>query len=111
MDELFYWSARAMADALHRREVSSKELTEAHLARIDEVNPTINAVVLVDAEGALATADERDRESARGESRGPLHGLPITIKDSLDTAGMVTAAGTEGRSGSCLMRTRRWLLG
>ena len=99
MDELFYWSARAMADALHRREVSSKELTEAHLARIDEVNPTINAVVLVDAEGALATADERDRESARGESRGPLHGLPITIKDSLDTVGLVTAAGTEGRSG------------
>ena len=54
MDELFYWSARAMADALHRREVSSKELTEAHLARIDEVNPLLNAVVLVDAEGALA---------------------------------------------------------
>ena len=99
MDELFYWSARAMADALRKREISSKELTEAHLARIDEVNPTINAVVLVDAEGALATADERDRESARGESRGPLHGLPITIKDSLDTVGLVTAAGTEGRSG------------
>ena len=99
MDELFYWSARAMADALHRREVSSKELTEAHLARIDEVNPLLNAVVLVDAEGALATADERDRESASGESRGPLHGLPITIKDSLDTVGLVTAAGTKGRAG------------
>ena len=98
MDELFYQPARDMIDALRKREVSSKELTEVHLARIKGVNPAINAVVLVDEEGALTTADERDRESARGESRGPLHGLPITIKDSLETAGMVTAAGTEGRS-------------
>ena len=96
MDELFYWPARAIGlRYLRKREVSSKELTEAHLTRIDEVNPAINAVVLVDAEGALATADERDRESARGESRGPLHGLPITIKDSLDTAG----TGYGGRDG------------
>ena len=101
MDELFYQPARAMVRALQNREISSKELTEAHLARINEVNPAINAVVLLDAEGALATADERDRESARGESRGPLHGLPITIKDSLETAGMVTTAGTEGRA--CLV--------
>ena len=99
MDELFYWPARAMLNALRKREVSSKEIVQAHLARISEVNPLLNAVVLVDVEGALATANERDRESARGESRGPLHGLPITIKDSLDTAGLVTAAGTEGRSG------------
>ena len=95
MDELFYWSARAMADALRKRDISSKEMVQAHLARINEVNPLINAVVLVDAEGALATADERDRESARSESRGPLHGLPITIKDSLETAG----TGHHGRDG------------
>ena len=101
MDELFYQPARAMVEALQNREISSRELTEAHLARINEVNPVINAVVLIDAEGALATADERDRESARGESRGPLHGLPMTIKDSLETAGMVTTAGTEGRA--CLV--------
>ena len=99
MDELFYWSARAMAHALRKRDISSKEIVQAHLARINEVNPLINAVVLVDAEGALATADERDRESALGERRGLLHGLPITIKDSLETAGMVTTAGTEGRAG------------
>ena len=101
MDELFYQPARAMVEALQRREISSRELTEAHLARINEVNPAINAVVLLDAEGALATADERDRELAQGESRGPLHGLPMTIKDSLETAGMVTTAGTEGRA--CLV--------
>ena len=101
MDELFYQPARAMVEALQSREISSRELTKAHLTRINEINPAINAVVLIDAEGALATADERDRESARGESRGPLHGLPITIKDSLETAGMVTTAGTEGRA--CLV--------
>ena len=99
MDELYYQSAVSMVEALRRREISSRELTEAHLARIEEVNPAINAVVLLDAEGALATADERDRESAKDESRGPLHGLPITIKDSLETAGMVTVAGTQGRAG------------
>ena len=99
MDEIYYRSAVSMMEALRKREVSSRELTEAHLARIDAVNPAINAVVLVDADGALATADERDRESAGGTSRGPLHGLPITIKDSLETAGMVTVAGTEGRAG------------
>ena len=99
MDELYYQSAVSMMNALNKREVSSRELTEAHLARIEEVNPAINAVVLVDAEGALATADERDEESGKGETRGPLHGLPITIKDSLETAGMATVAGTEGRTG------------
>ncbi len=99
MDELYYKSAVSMMEALRKREVSSRELTETHLARIEAVNPAINAVVLVDAEGALATANERDRESARGASRGPLHGLPITIKDSLETAGMATVAGTEGRAG------------
>ena len=99
MDEIYYQSAVSMTEALKRREVSSRELTEAHLARIREVNPSINAVVLVDADGALATADERDRESAQSQSRGPLHGLPITIKDSLETVGLVTTAGTEGRAG------------
>ena len=99
MDEIYYQSAVLMMEALNKREVSSRELTEAHLARIEAVNPSINAVVVVDAEGALATADERDRESAKGESQGHLHGLPITIKDSLETAGMVTVAGTEGRAG------------
>ena len=99
MDDLYYKSAVSMMEALRKRELSSRELTEAHLARIEKVNPAINAVVLVDAEAALATADERDGESAKGESRGPLHGLPITIKDSMETAGMVTVAGTEGRRG------------
>ena len=99
MDELLHRSAVAMLDLLRRRDLSSEELTQAHLERIAKVNPAINAVVVVDEEGALATARERDAESARGESRGPLHGLPITIKDSMETAGMVTVAGTEGRRG------------
>ena len=53
MDELFYWPARAMVDALRKRDISSKEIVQAHLARINEVNPLINAVVLVDAEGCV----------------------------------------------------------
>lgn len=100
MDELYYQSAVTLLEALSKREVSSRELTETHLARIEQVNPAINAIALLDADGALATADERDRESAKSESRGPMHGLPITIKDSFETAGIVTVAGTEGRAGT-----------
>lgn len=100
MDEIYCQPAASMLESLRKREFSSRELTEAHLARIERVNPAINAVVMLDADGALATAGERDAESANGQSRGPLHGLPITIKDSFETAGIVTVAGTEGRAGT-----------
>ncbi len=85
------WMARAIAE----REVTSASLVEACLARIEEVNPRINAVVRL-AGDARDRAREADAELARGVSRGPLHGVPFTIKDSLDTAGVVTTAGTIG---------------
>ena len=89
-------SATAIAAAIRQRKLSSLEATSACLARIEAVNPKLNAVVQLDGEAALAEARRADQDLARGKTRGPLHGVPITIKDSLDTAGIVTTAGTKG---------------
>jgi amidase len=97
MNDLIYQSASALARAMRARDLCSREIVEACLARIDEVNPRINAVVQRVDERALAEADECDRLAARGHFRGPLHGVPITVKDSLDSAGIVSTGGTLGR--------------
>ena len=85
-----------LADLIRRREVSSTEVVRAYLARIDAINPQLNAVVQV-APDALERARAADEALARGELWGPLHGLPFTAKDNLDTAGLVTAVGLEER--------------
>ena len=96
-NDIIYASAKTMAQAIQDREVSAVELVDAHLARIDEVNPTINAVVRLAAERARSEAEEADASLARGESKGALHGVPFTLKDSIDTEGVVTTGGTLGR--------------
>jgi len=78
--------------------VSARELTERVLARIDEANPRLNAVVARDDEAALAAADAADAARARGEAR-PLLGLPVTIKDSLEVAGLPSTTGSVARAG------------
>src|SRR5215211_4708431 len=86
-------SATALVVALARRDISSRELLELYLRRVERHNPALNAVVTLDTERALAAADAADHAIARGESTGPLHGLPVTVKDSLETAGLRTTAG------------------
>jgi len=97
MNDAIYWSAARLARSLRAGELCSREIVDACLARIGEVNPAINAVVQLVAERAQAEADELDRLAANGQFRGPLHGVPITIKDSLDTEGIVSTGGTLGR--------------
>lgn len=99
MDEIIYSSATELARAIRDREVSSEEVAAAHLARIGEANPTLNAVVHLTADAARARAREADAALARGEVWGPLHGVPVTIKDAFETAGVVSAGGTKGRAG------------
>ena len=91
-------SAAALAAAIASSEVSSREIVAASLDRIEATADDLNAVVQVVAERALAEARESDAEAARGELRGPLHGVPITVKDSLDTEGIISTGGTLGRS-------------
>ncbi len=97
MSELIYSSVVQLAKAIKAKEISSVELVEAYLKRIEEVNPKLNAVVQLRAEEALGEARLADEALARGESNGLLHGIPMTIKDSLDTAGVITTGGTLGR--------------
>ena len=94
-DDLSFASASWMAAAIGSRRVSSLELVDACLARIERVNPAINAVVRLTSD-ARDRARQADDELAQGHVRGPLHGVPFTLKDSLDTAGVVTTAGTVG---------------
>jgi amidase len=90
MTELWRRSAIELAGLIARREASSAEVVEAHLARIDAVNPKLNAIVRVLADTARAGAAEADRKVAAGEPLGPLHGVPITVKENIDMAGLPT---------------------
>jgi len=93
MTELHWQSATALAAAIRRKEVSSRELLDLHLARIDALNGKLHAVVTLDIEGARRGAEQMDAAMARGEFKGALHGVPITIKDSYQTAGLKTTCG------------------
>ena len=97
MDELIYASAKSIAKAIQDKKVSAVEVVEAHLNRIEEVNPQLNAVVQLAADRARSEAMQADESLAKGESKGPLHGVPITLKDSIDTEGVITTGGTTGR--------------
>ncbi len=94
-EPLYWWSARDLAHAIASRELSAVEVMRAHLDRIHEVNPRLNAIVtLLDDDAALAMAQEADRAVAAGGPLGPLHGLPFAVKDLMDTAGMRTTYGS-----------------
>jgi amidase len=85
--------AHLLAQAIQSREVSGRELLDHYLARIERLNPPLNAVVTVDPDGARSAADAADAALARGEVCGPLHGVPMTVKDTYETAGMRTTCG------------------
>ena len=87
-------TAREMAGALRARRISARELLELHLARIDERNPELNAVVSLDAERARAGAAAADQHLASGGPVGPLHGLPFAFKDTHAVAGWRTTYGS-----------------
>ncbi|HVA77963.1 MAG TPA: amidase family protein, partial [Candidatus Binataceae bacterium] len=93
MSELAYSSASAIARKIIRRDISSREAVDYFLTRVQALDKPINSVVTVDADRARAEADAADAALARGEVRGPLHGVPMTIKDSFQTAGMRTTSG------------------
>jgi aspartyl-tRNA(Asn)/glutamyl-tRNA(Gln) amidotransferase subunit A len=90
MDDL-----QSQAADLRARKVSSRELVAQSLSRIERIDPKLNSFITVTAETALAEADERDRELARGFDRGPLHGIPIAHKDLMRTKGVRTTAGAK----------------
>jgi amidase len=93
-DELHWWSAHRLTAAIRDRELSSVEAVTAALARMDAIDPQLNAVVTRVDERALEVAAEADRALARGANPGPLHGLPFVVKDLMDVKGIRTSHGS-----------------
>ena len=96
MDELFYASATALARRIRDRELSSEVVVQAHLQRIAAINPRLNAVVQLAATQALEDARAADAALARGQPPGALHGVPFSVKDWIDTAGLPLHRGRPG---------------
>lgn len=92
---IHYQDASTLAALIKSKQLSSREVVQAHLDRTAAVNPQINAVVTLMADDALRAADAADRAVAAGDLLGPLHGVPFSIKDALDTAGVPTQRGSK----------------
>ncbi|HLZ03548.1 MAG TPA: amidase [Bradyrhizobium sp.] len=93
MSEIWQSSASELAQRIAKRELSSLEVVNAHLNRIETVNPALNAIVKVLREEARAAAKQADQRLAAGEAIGPLHGVPFTVKENIDMAGLPTTWG------------------
>ncbi|HTX35131.1 MAG TPA: amidase [Bryobacteraceae bacterium] len=95
-----FWTLRQASESLRARKISAVELTQACLERIHTFNPKTNAWITVMQEQALEQAKALDREQAAGRRRGPLHGIPIGLKDNIDAAGVRTTAGSKTLAGN-----------
>jgi aspartyl-tRNA(Asn)/glutamyl-tRNA(Gln) amidotransferase subunit A len=94
-NELCFLSIREASQMLRRRKISPVELLDAVSERIERLNPELNAFITVAAEQARADARRAEREIARGRHRGPLHGIPLPLKDNIETQGIRTTAGSK----------------
>jgi len=92
-NELIYQDASKLAELIRTKEVSPVEVVQAHLNRIAAVDPKVNAIVTI-ADSALAQAKAAEADVLAGKALGPLHGVPFTVKDSIDTAGVATQRGS-----------------
>ncbi len=99
MNALTFLPAVAMAQQIREKKISPIELVDAHLAQIEKLNPGLNAFVQVDAERARRTAHDAEVAVMQRKTLGPLHGVPVSIKSSLEVAGMRCEAGTKLRAG------------
>ena len=107
MSELWQLGALQLAERIRSKQVSSREVVEAHLARIDAVNPHLNAIVRRLDDEALVAADAADRAVAAGSVLGPLHGVPCTVKENIDVAGTPTTQGRPAHGSSRSSRNSR----
>ncbi|AKB85075.1 amidase [Methanococcoides methylutens] len=98
MDTIIYSSAKSLAQSIRSKEISSEEVVETYLERIEEVNPELNAIVQLQANEAREQAKKADAALARGDIKGPLHGVPFTVKDNAEIKGIICTSGTKGRS-------------
>jgi len=90
---IYYQDATALAEMIRNREISPVEVLKVHLERIEKLNPSINAVVTI-SDNAIEMAKEAERAVMNGDKLGPFHGVPFTVKDSIDTANLLTQRGS-----------------
>ena len=86
---MIFENAHEILKKIKVKEISAKEVLESFLKQVEEINPSINAVVALDAERALEKAKEADKEIASKSKLGSLHGLPMTIKDAFEVEGII----------------------
>lgn len=113
MDNIIEQPAHHIVNLIKTKAVTSEEVTQAFLERIREVNPSLNAVIQMDEEESLRTAKKADQALMRGETLGPLHGLPITVKDAINIFGYHNSCGSHlynnykpQQEGTCITRLR-----
>ena len=94
-DPIYYQEASTLAEMIRNKEITSVEVVQAHLDRVAVINPKINGVVTLMGEQALKDAAAADKAVAAGKKLGPLHGVPFSIKDAIDTAGVLTQRGSK----------------
>src|SRR6266508_1949124 len=97
MEELTLYSVTKLGELIRDRAISPVELIEAFLFRIEQLNPKLNAIVTL-APDVLVKAKEAETTVMRGEAVGPLHGVPLTVKDTIETAGLRTTSGSPMRA-------------
>lgn len=100
LEPIWRWSASHIADAVRTKQISAVDVVSAVLARIEDVNPSINAFALIDAQGALEQAHLSDQARAKGAPAGPLEGVPFHVKDLVPTAGLETSYGSWAMQGN-----------
>jgi amidase len=93
VQDIAFWSAKRLAGHLRRRKIGCLELLEHYLARVERYNPRLNAIIVKDFDTARKRARAADRALAKGDVWGPLHGVPMTIKESYDVTGLPTTWG------------------
>ena len=91
--DLWKMSATDLAEAIRQKQVSCREVIQAHLDRIAAMNPRVNAVTVTLADSALGAAEQADAQLARGHPVGPLHGVPMTVKENINLLGSATTHG------------------
>jgi len=99
MAELTFLSAVSLAQRVRKKKISSREVVESYLERINQLHPKLNAFVEVDSDGALRQARRADEAVSRGEQLGSLHGVPLSIKSSIEVEGLRSEAGSRLRAG------------
>lgn len=94
-NDLAFLTLATASERVRKKAISPVELTRACLQRVDRLNPQLNAYITVTAEAALSRARQLEADIQRGQWRGPLHGMPVALKDNIDTAGVRTTAASE----------------